>query len=227
MKAIISYVHTLLITTTLMITAPAVAQKAEPAVQPEDPAEKRLPLEQAVKRTRPPALTIELPPPEAPEEPDEAPEQVTPHPAKIGIHRLIPEQWRGNLAAYLTSGSVEVTSRGAQSVRVALSVTLPDGGRIVFSGADGKPIYTLEAHELPVGNELVWSPVVDDETIRVELEDAGPRATVSIEKVAHIDPDVELQPRLQCSNHIDVRRRTNDFPEGLHDAIVKGVRVRI
>ena len=153
----------------------------------------------ATEQTQPPVLIIELPPPQPPEEEDLDPQHLIPHPAKIGIPRSIPEQWWGNLAPYLEDGAIEVVSRGAQAVRVALTVRLPDGGRIVFSRTEGDVVYTLTASELREDGELIWSPVIEDEAIRIELEHAGPETEIVIEKVAHIDysasePEPEPEP---------------------------------
>ena len=63
MKAITSPIQALLLVMAVTVTTPAIAQKAEPAVQPEDPAAEQQSLERAVERTRPPALIIELPAP--------------------------------------------------------------------------------------------------------------------------------------------------------------------
>ena len=225
MKAITSPIQALLLVMAVTVTTPAIAQKAEPAVQPEDPAAEQRSLERAVERTRPPALIIELPPLEPTPEDDEEPQAITPHPAKIGVHRLLPEPWQGDLAAHLDSGSIEITSTGAQSVRVALSAVLPDGGQIIFSGPEDDPLYILEANEIPVGDEPVWSPVIDDETIRIDLSDAGPNANIIVRKVARIsysalesDPQ---QPHLSCSNHLDVQCRAGRFPDNQDDSIAQ------
>ena len=92
-------------------TAPVPAQRAEPAVKPESEAsvDEQRPL--ATEQTQPPVLIIELPPPKSPEPPqtqDQGSQQTTPHSTKIGIHRLIPEQWRRrNLAGTLERGRGE------------------------------------------------------------------------------------------------------------------------
>ena len=105
-----------------MVTASVPAQRAEPAVKPESEAsvDEQRPL--ATEQTQPPVLIIELPPPKPPEPPhtqDQGSQQTTPHSTKIGIHRLIPEQWRQrNLADTLERGPVEVISRDAKAVPV-------------------------------------------------------------------------------------------------------------
>ena len=212
----------------MAVTASGSAQRAEPAVKPESEAsvDEQRPL--ASEQTQPPVLIIELPPPRPPEEEDLDPRHLIPHPAKIGIHRSIPEQWWGNLAPYLADGALEVISRGAQAVRVALTVSLPDGGRIVFSGVKGDVVHTLTASELREAGELIWSPVIEGEAIRIELEHTGPRTELVIEKVAHIDYSVSAsesdpdQPDLGCpSDHIDVQCRAGYFPDNVESAVVQ------
>ena len=198
----------------------AFAQKMEPAVQPEAvDVEERQPLAQNIQAT-PPALKIELPPPEPPQQKELEDEQ-GPQATQVGIHRQIPAQYHGDLSPYLSSGSIEVTSSGAQSIRIALTASLPDGGKVVFSDTHGEVIYALEAHELPSDGGLVWSPVVDGATLRVEFQGAGSNASLSIEKVAHIGPLSEAHPELECQNHINAQCRLNAFPEGQEGAIVK------
>ena len=208
-----------------MVTAPVPAQRAEPAVKPESEAsvDEQRPL--ATEQTQPPALIIELPPPKPPEPPqtqDQGSEQTTPHSAKIGIHRLIPEQWRRrNLADTLERGPVEVISRDAQAVRVLLTATLPEDGQIVFSTSDGRVVHTLEAHELSGPGTQLWSPVIEDEGIRIELTSTAPGTDISIEKVAHIHAFPERPLALECSNHLNVQCRAGQFPDGQGDAIVR------
>ena len=205
-----------------MVTASVPAQRAEPAVKPESEAsvEEQRPL--ATEQTQPPVLIIELPPPKPPQTQDQGSEQTTPHSTKIGIHRLIPEQWRRrNLAGTLERGPVEVISRDAQAVRVLLTATLPEGGQIVFSTSEGRVVHMLEAHELSGPGTQLWSPVIEDEGIRIELRDTAPGTEISIEKVAHIHASSERPLALECSNHLNVQCRAGQFPEGQDDAIVR------
>lgn len=207
-------------------TAPVPAQRAEPTVKPESEASVDEQRSLATEQPQPPVLIIELPPPKPPEPPqtqDQGSQQATPHSTKIGIHRLIPEQWRQrNLAGTLERGPVEVISRDAQAVRVLLATTLPEGGQIVFSTSDGRVVHTLEAHELsgPPGTP-VWSPVIEDEGIRIELTSTAPGTDISIEKVAHIDAHLTRPLALDCPNHLNVQCRAGQFLDGQDDAIMR------
>ena len=209
----------------MAVTGFASAQRAEPAIKPESEAsvDGQRPL--ATEQTQPPVLVIELPPPKSSEPPqtqDRGSQQTTPHSTKIGIHRLIPELWRRrNLASTLERGRVEVISRDAQAVRVLLTATLPEGGQIVFSTSEGRVVHTLDAHELPGPGTQVWSPVIEDEEIRIELTSTAPGTEVSIEKVAHIHASSERPLALACSNHLNVQCRAGQFPGGQDDAIVR------
>ena len=209
----------------MAVTGFASAQRAEPAVKLESEAsvDEQRPL--ATEQTQPPVLIIELPPPKPPEPPhtqDQGSQQTTPHSTKIGIHRLIPEQWRQrNLADTLERGPVEVISRDAQAVRVLLTATLPAGGQIVFSTSDGRVVHTLDAHELSGPGTQLWSPVIEDEEIRIELKNTAPGTDISIEKVAHIHASSERPLALDCPNHLNVQCRAGQFPDGQDDAIMR------
>ena len=222
MKAL---VQVSLLITAMIGTAPVTAQRAEPAVKPESEASVNEQRPLAADQTQPPVLIIELPPPKSPEPPqtqDQGSQQTTPHPTKIGIHRLIPEQWRRrNLAGTLERGPVEVISRDAQAVRVLLTATLPEDGQIVFSTSEGRVVHTLDAHELSGPGTQLWSPVIEDEGIRIELTGMAPGTEISIEKVAHIHASPERPLALECSNHLNVQCRAGQFPEDQDDAIVR------
>ena len=209
----------------MAVTASVPAQRAEPAVKSESEASANEQRPLATEQTQPPVLIIELPPPKSPEPPqtqDQGSQQTTPHSTKIGIHRLIPEQWRRrNLADTLERGPVVVISRDAQAVRVLLTATLPEDGQIVFSTSDGRVVHTLEAHELSGPGTQLWSPVIEDEGIRIELTSTAPGTEISIEKVAHIHASAERPLALECSNHLNVQCRAGQFPDGQDDAIIR------
>ena len=57
--------------------------------------------------------------------------------------------------------------------------------------------------------------------LRIDLSPPGPHTTLTIDKVAHIYPLSDVQPRLECSNHIDVQCRVNQFPADKDDAIAR------
>ena len=98
----------------------------------------------------------------------------------------------------------------------------------MFSGVEGDVVHTLTASELREAGELIWSPVIEDEAIRIELEHTGPETELVIEKVAHIDYSVSAsesdpdQPDLGCpSDHIDVQCRAGYFPDNQESAVVQ------
>ena len=203
----------------LAVAAFAAAQQAEPARRPID--ETPVPQAEAEPDNRAPALIIELPPPE-PSKPTSEPPAVTPQPDKVGIHRPVPEAWQGqDIGPALAQGPVDVISRGAQDIRVLLTVTLPPGSNVVFSQPGGPAVHTVEADELSGPDARFWSPVIEGEALRVTLAGASSGAVVIIERIAHGNAGNDLpQPHAtDCTSHIDAVCREDDLPDNQLDAI--------
>ena len=163
-------------------------------------------------------------------------------PLRIGVHRELPPQFRGELAPALewrelADGtivtSISLSSPSAVSVRLGLVAKLPEGGEIrffdparpssgrypavavddFFTGEDGEP-------------EVLWSPTVNGEEIGIEVMlpsgEAAASFSLTLEKIAHryramSSPNVSMN--LQCDTHIDVQCRRGRFPAGQEDAV--------
>ena len=202
---------------------------------------------------------------------------------EIGVHRTLPDPFRGDLAPQLdwvelNDGSIvsslAVTSPGASAMRMGIRTELPDGGEIRFFGDPGDP--EREGSGFPVigpgdlhlkgestdiawppavatgasegvkssppspdarsglsfvlkggGSDILWSPVVEGDTLGVEItlpsSEAKPHLSFAIEKISHIhtfNVYSRFEPRrLDCSSHIDVACAAARFPRGQASAV--------
>ena len=166
-------------------------------------------------------------------------------PLRIGVHREVPREFRGELAPALewrelADGtivtSISLSSPSAVSVRLGLVAKLPEGGEMrffdpahptsrrfpavavdgFFIGEDGEP-------------EVLWSPTVQGETIGLEVmlpsREAAGSFSLTLEKIAHryramSSPDSpDVAKNLQCDTHIDVQCRRGSFPARQEDAV--------
>ena len=205
----------------------------------------------------PVALTITLPPitraQQAASTETEEPER--PGPLQIGFGRDMPDTDRGDLAPRLawetqSDGSqvsaLSVSSPGARAVRVALRGTLPTGAEVrFFSPADPEqrfpPVQPADvspglAAETPAGapaeeSAPLWSPVVEGDTVGVEISLPSPAAvsdvSLFIDRVSHLSASVrQATPQRRsdigdaASCHIDVACRTTT-PRNLAAATAK------
>ena len=205
----------------------------------------------------PVALTITLPPitraQQAASTETEEPER--PGPLQIGFGRDMPDTDRGDLAPRLawetqSDGSqvsaLSVSSPGARAVRVALRGTLPTGAEVrFFSPADPEqrfpPVQPADvspglAAETPAGapaeeSAPLWSPVVEGDTVGVEISLPSPAAvsdvSLFIDRVSHLSVSVRQATPQQRSDigdaascHIDVACRTTT-PRNLAAATAK------
>ena len=207
----------------------------------------------------PVALTITLPPitraQQAASTETEEPER--PGPLQIGFGRDMPDTDRGDLAPRLawetqSDGSqvsaLSVSSPGARAVRVALRGTLPTGAEVrFFSPADPEqrfpPVQPADvspglAAEAPAGapaeeSAPLWSPVVEGDTVGVEISLPSPAAVsdvaLFIDRVSHLAASVRQatpQRRVDigdaASCHIDVACRSTT-PQNLARATAKTI----
>ena len=156
-------------------------------------------------------------------------------PLQIGFHRAMPDEYQGDLSALmewtpLADGSiasaVSVTSPEALAVRAGIRAELGPGGEIRFfgggssskDGAQGRarqvlPVMTRTDFQEDGELEIVWSPIVEGDTIGIEVtlpsREALSAFSFSIEKISHIygpmgpsgDGSKELK-ELECANHI-------------------------
>ena len=159
-------------------------------------------------------------------------------PLQIGFHLALPSEYQGDLSTLmewtpLADGSivsaVSVTSPEAAALRAGIQAELGSGGEIRFFGGgpsmkEGSP--GRAGREFPVmtradfreagGTETVWSPIVEGNTIGIEVtlpsRDALSDFSFRIEKVSHIyTPMGQRGPvpkQLQCTNHVDVQCRS-------------------
>ena len=205
----------------------------------------------------PTALQIVLPPPDTAGRPSAA-ETSGNRPLRIGVHRDVPNEFRGDLSPRLdwvpigdgaVVSAVSVTSPEASAMRVGMLADLVAGGEIrFFSGhADQHrrlPVITRENFYVEGGEpEILWSPVVDGDTIRVELtlpaQEALSDFSFGIEKISHIyvsmeslrPPETQGNPPRSARQHraedvqspefIDVQCRAGDFPRNLESAVAR------
>ena len=126
-------------------------------------------------------------------------------PLRIGFHRDLPPEYRGDLTPRLRwvtdpkDGSmvaaVRVTSPGAVRVRLAVRAELPPGAHIrFFGGAPPEVVGAIDRGDLSysAGEEapdLLWSPSVPGGTIGLEItlpsSDAPGETAVVIDRVSH------------------------------------------
>ena len=160
-------------------------------------------------------------------------------PLQIGFHRAIPDEYQGDLSALmewtpLADGSivsaVSVTSPDALALRVGIRAELGSGGQVRFFGGgssakDGVqdrapqvfPVMTRADFQEDGETEAVWSPVVEGDTIGIEVtmpsREARSDLSFRIEKVSHIHAPMQrpghTRKDLECSNHVDVRCRSS------------------
>ena len=116
-------------------------------------------------------------------------------PLQVGFPRLVPESSRGDLLANsiwttLADGasvtSIAVHAPGANRLRVAVQAVLPRGAQVRFFSLDRAedatyPVYTRERFERHGADRLtgeaggdtgglLWSPIVDGDTLGIEVE---------------------------------------------------------
>ena len=132
------------------------------------------------------------------------------------------------------ASSMSVTSPGASDIRVALQVELVPGGEIRFFGTDTEQalsVRTGAALVTPKGDkpDILWSPVVEGDTIGLEIVLPSPNAlssfSLKVETVSHGYHDEYGQPgivpkTLECPNHhIDVACRVGAYPTDQENAV--------
>ena len=133
-------------------------------------------------------------------------------PLRIGFHRDLPGEYRGDLTPLLrwmsdpNDGSMvaaaTVTSPGAVRVRLAIRANLPPRAKIRFFGGEPPEVVGVvdrsDLSQAPgqEGTDLLWSPSVPGDTIGLEVtlpsRNAQSETSVVIDRVSHqfrsIDP---------------------------------------
>ncbi len=127
-------------------------------------------------------------------------------PPQIGFGRAVPAEYRGDLAARLewSSGSeteadggpvvaaLTVTSPEAAALRIGLRAKLAAGATLHFSGlSDPKQGFRPFTHEdFGSSADVVWSPVIEGDTVRVDIglpsPEALPTFSLFLHRVSHI-----------------------------------------
>lgn len=135
-------------------------------------------------------------------------------PPQIGVGRLLPSEYRGDLSTRLSDDWVEnkngsitaaltVTSPGASAIRAAILVLLPPGGEIRFFSPESmklvqrEQLYALHSvfkqqDLVTAGNDsrVVWSPIIRGDTIGIEVtllnNEDRLRFQLRIDKISHI-----------------------------------------
>ena len=159
-------------------------------------------------------------------------------PLQVGIPRPVPESGRGDLLAnsnWTTLGdgasvtSIAVHAPGADRLRVAVQAVLPRGAQVRFFGLDRAedatyPVYTRERFErhgadrltVEAGGDsggLLWSPIVDGDTLGIEIELAAGEnladARLRIVRISQLTPSAA---RPAGNGGGLVRKRDDDCP---------------
>ena len=139
-------------------------------------------------------------------------------PPRIGIHRLLPNAFRGNLSSQIQwqsldgryiVGTMSVTSPTALAMRAGIYASMVQGGEIRFFSerkrpnnsekqivSQNLPVITRDAFRLRDGKpQMLWSPIVEGDTIGFEIklpsDEALSTFSLRIERVSHIFASVE------------------------------------
>ena len=149
-------------------------------------------------------------------------------PLQVGFRRQLPERHQGDLASSATwsvlsdgsqVASISVQSPGAARLRLALQAVLPAAARIRFFGPGTEPrryppysrddfartgAHRLDAAERESGDEpraILWSPIVDGDTVGIEIEVPAGAATsdvqLRVERLSHFPAEPSPEYRRQ------------------------------
>lgn len=142
-------------------------------------------------------------------------------PPQIGFGRAVPAEYLGDLAARLewSSGSeteadgspvvaaLTVTSPEAAALRIGLRAKLAAGATLRFSGlSDPEQAFRPFTHEdFGSSADVVWSPVVEGDTVRLDIglpsPEALPTFSLFLHRVSHI---VAQRDRSAADSSLDV-----------------------
>lgn len=152
-------------------------------------------------------------------------------PLRIGLHRDLPTEYRGDLTPRLRwvtdpdDGSMvaaaTVTSPGAVRVRLAIRAELPPGARIrFFAGEPPEVVGVVDRSDLSYsavseGSELLWSPSVPGATIGLEVvlhsSDARDETVLVIDRVSHQFRSLGPTPALGTTDLNGASRTQSDL----------------
>jgi len=144
-------------------------------------------------------------------------------PTQIGVHRAVPDEFRGDLSPRLDwfpnddgtfVSAVWVTSPEAAAMRVGIRADLASGGEIRFFG-----VHAVRHRRFPVltradfeqegeRSEILWSPVVTGDTLGMEISlpsrEARSDFSLRVERLSHIHAPV-VAPGHASVPHLDAR----------------------
>ena len=169
------------------------------------------------------ALHITLPPPAQTRQSASADRN---GPLQVAFDRDMPAEYESNLSSRMewvplkdgiVAGQALVTSPGATNMRMGVSVDLPPEAEIRFFGTDSTQTYSVVTREdiSWKGSEphTLWSPVVDGETIGIEIVLPSRKSTSTfsfeIDEILHgymESGGFGTVPQL-CSNQVDAMCR--------------------
>ena len=135
---------------------------------------------------------------------------------RIGVHRPLPAEFRGNLVPLLAweaggdglhTAAVTFTAKGAVSLRIAVHAELPEGGSVRVFDGDGRsrgPAYTLEDFNA----DSVWLPSAEGGKLTVQLAVPSPDAVADLSftvvTVAHRFASVRPKIVPDCGGHVEI-----------------------
>ena len=185
-------------------------------------------------RVAPRGLVIDLGPLPAEEDTDtQVPQQ-----SRIGIHRPLPREFKGNLVPYLdwtaeqTAAAITFRADGAVSLRVAVHATLPFGALVQVFDGDGQargPAFAQADFDAS-GNLPLWLPSTEGDTLTVRIvlpsTERAEALSFSVPSVAHRFASgnaVEHEPCPECSSacpeHVDLACVDSPLVNDIADAV--------
>lgn len=225
----------------LLLTAPLTisAERAPSAVSPVDEAKIASDRELRLDYLSTPLFRIELPIADSVGAKQNIASEVGP--LQIGFHRSMPEEYAGELKDRLywfpgdddtIVAALTVNSPGAAAMRVALRLQNLGEGEIRFFGERSGTIFVLNTQTDVLGNKDIrekttWSPVVDGETVGIEIvlpsSEALRAFAIEVEKISHIHTTPSSSKNLfkeaDCANQIDVQCRDDVVHDGYEDSV--------
>ena len=171
------------------------------------------------------ALVIDLGPlPDLSPPAEEDTDSKVPQGHRIGIHRPLPREFRGNLVPHLDwtadadgrhSTEITFSADGAVSLRVAVQATLPHGASVQILDGAGQPrgpVFTTADFQVSGSPHApLWLPSVEGNTLTVQItlpskDVEGLRFTVTsvAHRFASVVPQSHPYGQGLCHDHVDL-----------------------
>ena len=165
-------------------------------------------------------------------------------PLLVAFHRDMPNEFQGDLSPQLDwtelkddsiVTSISVTSPEASDIRLGIHITLAKGGEIRFFAPESNQVFpAIEAMDLLPDSDtkprLLWSPVVEGDTIGVEIMLPSTQAlstfSFHVDRVSHGYMD-KIEPSatdlsLECpERHIEAACRKDRTGLGMLNAVAR------